>query len=247
MKKEDVIAGIVYGILCMVIFVVFLSYFNWGSNWVSFLGSLLGGMITLIVMYYTNKAGKENVEKTLRQNEIQYLTNQRLSVRPYILVEILARSIGNSRIQNKYISEQDGLLLYEFGENGPIQTTIKTELILNNVGKATAVECEIKGVDSIWKNRQYHLKEKCTSYSNIKCSIMPDNLLGVILKLSFSEKRNEISEHILLYIEYKDVLGNCYAQKIKMMIFENDALIEEISEPILRKTSTTDSLGYWTV
>lgn len=251
MNNNESISLTVASLITFFIFGVLLIAFYVSDNNVlltfsgSVVGAFLSGCISFAVMYFTNKAGKENVEQTLRQNEIQYLTNQRLSVRPYILVEVLAKSIGNSKLQNKYLSESDGLLSYEFGEDGMTQTTIKTELILNNVGKATAVECEIKGVDSISKNKRYFLKEKYTSYTNIKCSIMPDNLLGIILRLSFSEKRNEPSEHILLYIEYKDVLGNCYAQKIKMMVFENDALIEEISTPILRKANTTDLSGYW--
>lgn len=37
----------------------------------SFWGAIVGGIITLMVMYFTTKAGKENVERTIQEDKIQ--------------------------------------------------------------------------------------------------------------------------------------------------------------------------------
>ena len=83
MNNNESISLTVASLITFFIFGVLLIAFYVSDNNVlltfsgSVVGAFLSGCISFAVMYFTNKAGKENVEQTLRQNEIQYLTNQK--------------------------------------------------------------------------------------------------------------------------------------------------------------------------
>lgn len=129
MKHEDQIMGIVYGIMSATFILVVLSHFKWDSNWVSFLGSFFAGIITLIVMYYTNKTGTKNVKDTIESNEKLQKEEH------YLLVENYIKQLTILWTQQKYelnLSKQKWdinmtepeILATDF-------TTIPMELILN--------------------------------------------------------------------------------------------------------------------
>ena len=69
MEKDDIIAGIAYMGVSIMILLTGLSHFEKINDWIGFLGSLVSGIITLIVMYFTNKDGRKNVEATIKSNQ----------------------------------------------------------------------------------------------------------------------------------------------------------------------------------
>lgn len=231
MKSEDKLAGIVYAILSALILLAFLSHFDWQSNWVSFLGSLLGGLVALLVMYFTNKAGKENVEKTLKQNKEQHIADQRLNVRPYIVVE------SKENVRRTDVARLDEFLVYEFSDDGNVNKTIKADLVFRNVGKFAAIEFDIKNVISLPKMKRYLKNGTQSTICNIKPSIMSDEALILTLEISFFAKNaNDLNDKVDIDFIYNDILGNTYSQKTRIMIFENYGLIEKTDPPILYKS-----------
>ncbi len=250
MKKEDVIAGIVYGILCMVIFVVFLSHFNWGSNWVSFLGSLLGGMITLVVMYCTNKAGKENVEQTLKLSKDIHNDGKRLDVMPYVALKY----VKSMEETPQELSGDDigNIVKYEFwGKPKNNSIDLIAEFNLQNIGNGTAVAVRIAKLESTIRNRLYASKS-LVHLPVMSDNIMPGDKLRIIVELSIMndnpDKNSDYTEipldrnidDICMYIEFDDLLGKHYSQHFKIEIKAGHIIVRNISIPQLIEKRSVD-------
>lgn len=84
----SLIAFFIFGILLIIFYVkedsILLAFFG------SVVGSFFSGCISFIVMYFTNKAGRENVEKTLEHNAKISDSEGKLLIKPYIWIESIS-------------------------------------------------------------------------------------------------------------------------------------------------------------
>lgn len=179
------------------------------NEWVTFLGSycggVIGGCITLFVLYKTLEDNKKSLQKTLADNKKNLLEtfkeNERLAVAPYLIFE---------HISGMPKPETPRLHLNNRCNNSG---SVKRLINIVNVGKGPAIQVKIKSEDNDIV-RQTLIKQN------------EDMVVEFIYYLQ-SEEKAEFNKIECVNIELEDAIGNKYIYKLKVQIvcsIENNGL-----------------------
>lgn len=223
------------------------TVFTWmttNNDWIGFWGGYLGGICTLIAVIISINHSKKEM-----------LSNQRLSVMPYLTIQeekVMDESTPIVRMSSIEIPEEqvtDDECKYFFGS-----FTVKG--IIKSIGMGHATNCRIESIT---------VEKKRVKFPTGKQSIVVvgDETPFCIALLDFRLSEDDITEyskkvydeyfygHLLIpeqaslkvnfEIRYEDVLGNKYRQKVKYIFpFRNESescfdeeecYFEEISRP----------------
>ncbi len=173
------------------------------NEWVTFLGSycggVIGGCITLFVLYKTLEDNKKSLQKTLEDNKKNLLEtfkeNERLAVAPYLIVE---------HISGMPKPETPRLHLNNSSNNSG---SVKRLINIVNVGKGPAIQVKIKSEDNNIV-RQTLIKQN------------EDMVVEFIYYLQ-SEEKEEFNKIECVSIELEDAIGNKYIYKLKVQVVRN--------------------------
>ena len=128
----------------------------------SFWGAIAGGTITLLVMYFTNKVGRENVERTIEKSEELQQTEIELSIKNYVrqLILLWKQQKYEVELSYKVWEEDEKILDTNF-------TTLDLDKILNILGNIPSID-EKHGTAIIdFNSNLLLLNEKRKEYSEI--------------------------------------------------------------------------------
>ena len=197
MKQNDetILLAILFAFFVLLVFIIV------GSLWPmpeiigfsgSFIGAIIGGLITLFVMW-----------KTLQENKREHNENLTLSVQPFFIAEVSKNSCkGSYNTYSLFIGEDKGPYIYflKFINKGR-----------GLAAKFSLIKCEIndKEVEFLEKGRH----GIPTETEVIATEEAGEFALKIKVDKSFSDNLN-----IKIYIEYADILGNEYSQSINFSL-----------------------------
>lgn len=180
MKKEDFIAVLVYGFLCIVILLTCASHFVFDPDWLDFYGGIIASVATIMA-----------VVMTIRHSDKQYVKSQTAGIRPYLTLSIMDYDYEtrNKILESKQIRIRNGYDAAGKHWSYILETDCKEQrniiCVLKNIGMDTLVKGYISinksycSIDSLAKNEEYYffivLPEKETEL-NIECFY--EDLLG---------------------------------------------------------------------
>ena len=155
-----------------------------GYDYLGFIGSIIGGLLTLIGVYYTVQAENKRwkIENEKRDKEI--LDNKKILYKPIIVVKNIVNS-GSSYNEDKNYS------------------TLKFKYSIKNVGRGEAlnvkIHCNVRNESLLYPNNQE------------KYMIPKDSTLSFeesVQVLSKGKKKLTVN-YVLIKIEYEDFLNSC--------------------------------------
>lgn len=128
----------------------------------SFWGAIVGGIITLMVMYFTTKAGKENVERTIENSEDLQQAEIELSIKNYVrqLVLLWKQQKYEVELSYKTWKEKEKVLDTNF-------TTLDLDKILNILGNIPSIDEKHGTVIIDFNSNLLLLNEKRKEYTEI--------------------------------------------------------------------------------
>ncbi|RJE87679.1 hypothetical protein D3P07_15335 [Paenibacillus sp. 1011MAR3C5] len=208
-----------YLFMLPIIFPIIVSQFirlpfgNWTiggeDSWVSFFGSYLGGIIGGLITLYVFKKTIDNqseIEKRLRSEQEEL---RKLSIRPYFTARIV-----HSIDHNEYVFETAYLpLTEEIFEAAEDISFIKLE----NVGMGNAVGIKF------YADAGYYMEMGLDPVA-LKVGGSMVVHLNVLGKLD--------GDIFTMKLRYTDLLGNPYNQVIKLLKQQGKILVLSVSEPI---------------
>lgn len=209
-KKEDIITGTIYGGLSVIILLTALSHFEKINDWIGFLGSLLAGIVTLIVMYFTNKAGRENTNKTLDESRKQHEENKALAIRPY-----LTASKEDTLISN------DGKILndvtFSYGFISTEKEMYHEYISLKNIGLGAAVNIKVNSI-SVFGKEIIPDSQGCRNTWQNNLEVSDVVTIELILGLDWTKYTDGIElkriQELIINLAFEDLLGNKYMQSV---------------------------------
>lgn len=187
-KKEFLI-----GTLLIIALPVVLNYliFSWrapgvNGDWMGFLGSYLGAIIGVIVVYITARMQLNSQKVENRENKV-------FQVRPYLRAEIPMRQEVTEKISFLPISPSDDYIPPDLANNYG-----KGEFLLANIGLGTAIDIN------------FTVKQFMHKYSvnNSALLVKEEANFSLFTFLHTIDK-------FILTVSYNDMLGNSYSQDIQ--------------------------------
>ncbi|KQY90926.1 hypothetical protein ASD24_24315 [Paenibacillus sp. Root52] len=177
--------------------------------WVSFFGSYLGGIIGGIITLYVFKKTIENQAQTQsdllkHQEEIR-----KLSMKPYFTAKTV-KSFNNDDPPfniNYYV--------YDVEQLSSIKS-LYTLIRIENVGMGNAIR-----INFIPEPKFY------TSVDLDPLTLKVGNSMIIKLSLDTTPDKDEF----ILQVNFTDLMGHKYSQNIKLLKFENEIVVSSISEP----------------
>jgi len=230
----SLIAFFIFGILLIVFYArednVLLAFGG------SIVGACLSGCISFVVMYHTNKAGKENVERTIESNEKMCDIERKLSIRPYIWVESIIYDCKKLDMRAIFCTEKCPEANIRksmedcFEMQGDIGNYVHGIMVFKNIGLGTAIDFKITRICSaVNQNEQMLVKVRTTD--NIVLGV--DKTISCSLGIydTWEEYEENREQDVNLLVEYKDLLGNQYEQKILLELYNGTIIFKSSSIP----------------
>lgn len=198
---------IAYAILTTVILMAVLIFIWPLPEMVEFAGALVGaavgGVISLTIMYFTNKEGRKNVEKTIEANRKLEKEKEALQIKPYIVASIEEKNkqcdfvfkCNPKYISIKQASLQERIFVFENVGLGPAIDFVITQITIDGQEAERIVE-------NGYIDEQYALS-------------IGQKVIGVIRwDYGSSTDGKHWGNKIAFIIEYSDITGKRYYQKI---------------------------------
>lgn len=213
-----------------------------GSEWASFLGSYVGGVVSLLgvfaTIYFSNKQVNDQIKKASEQIALQkeeLEEQKRRQKEQYRLdnIPILdLKLVPNSNALNEMCFCYNLINPEIYSNTDIFCNTLRINLLISNVGLGAALNFRFKckSVEYDEKSVSYYAalqtlkandaQEQCFSFLYPLFKIKPDRTVAHEYKFEMS-------------IYYDDILGNCYEKKVRLSFFSEGYLRDDDIEPIM--------------
>lgn len=177
--------------------------------WVSFFGSYLGGIIGGIITLYVFKKTIENQENTQAKLLKQQEEIRKLSIQPYLTAKTTKSSNNNDDTPFNIFYQVYGI------DRSSIES-LNTLIRLENVGMGNAI--------------RINFLPEPDFYSTVDLDPLTLKVgKSLIIKLNIDTTPDK--DEFILKVNFTDLMGHKYSQNIKLLKFENEIVVESISEP----------------